>query len=308
MKTLKLGPSDLSVGRIGYGCWRLSQSTPKQAQEKIETALSVGMTLIDTADIYGFNEPANFTDQENGFGEAEAVIGEMFKSSPALRDEMVLVTKGGIIPPRPYDCSFDYLTGALERSLKRLNTDRVDLFLIHRPDLSTSFAQAGRALDGLVQSGKTRYVGISNFTAPQASALQASMESPLIVHQNEFSALCQDPITDGIFDQCQARNMTMMAWSPLARGALATGQNNEKFDKNMFARVSDVLKGLAKTYDTTPANIALAFTLRHPASVLPIIGTQTLSRIKDSAKADSINLTAREFYDVIEAYRGVGMP
>ena len=308
MKTLKLGTSDLSVGRIAYGCWRLSQSTPKQAQEKIETALSVGMTLIDTADIYGFSEPSTYTDEDNGFGEAEAVMGEMFKSSPALRDDMVLVTKGGIIPPRPYDSSVDYLTGALERSLTRLHTDRVDLFLIHRPDLSTSFEAAGRALDGLVQSGKTRYVGVSNFTATQASALQAHMDSQLSVHQNEFSALCQDPITDGIFDQCQEKGMTLMAWSPLARGALATGQNNEKFDADMFRRVTAVMGNLAKTYETTPANIALAFTLRHPASVLPIIGTQTLSRIKDSAKADDITLSAREFYDIIEAFRGQAMP
>ena len=308
MKTLKLGTSDLSVGRIGYGCWRLSQSTPKQAQEKIETALSVGMNLIDTADIYGFSEPSKYTDQDNGFGEAEAVMGEMLKAAPALRDQMVLVTKGGIIPPRPYDSTYDYLTGALERSLTRLNTDHVDLFLIHRPDISTSFEEAGRALDSFIESGKTRYVGVSNFTDAQASALQAHMDNPLIVHQNEFSALCQDPITDGIFDQCQARDMTMMAWSPLARGALATGTNNEKFDTAMFKRVTAVMTRLAQTYDTTAANIALAFTLRHPASVLPIIGTQTLSRIKDSAKADSIDLTAREFYDVIEAYRGVGMP
>lgn len=308
MKTLKLGTSDLSVGRIGYGCWRLSQSTPHGAQEKIETALSVGMNLIDTADIYGFGERSQYTDQDNGFGEAEAVMGEMFKSSPALRDEVVLVTKGGIIPPRPYDSSIDYLTGALERSLTRLNTDRVDLFLIHRPDLSTSFEDAGRALDALVESGKTRYVGVSNFTAPQAHALQMNMDNGLIVHQNEFSALCQDPITDGVFDQCQERDMTMMAWSPLAGGVLATGQNNKNFDQDIFARVGGVLNDLAKTYETTPSNIALAFTLRHPASVLPIIGTQTLRRITDSAKADDIALTAREFYDVIEAFRGVAMP
>ncbi|WP_017932613.1 aldo/keto reductase [Robiginitomaculum antarcticum] len=308
MKTITLGQSDLRVGRIGYGCWRMAQSTPKQAQAKIETALSCGMTLIDTADIYGFSEPSKFTKEPDGFGEAEAVLGQVLKSAPQLRDQMILVTKGGIIPPRPYNSTYDYLTGALERSLVRLNTDCVDLFLIHRPDLSTSFAQAGRALDALIDSGKTRYVGISNFTASQAHALQMNMESGLIVHQNEFSALCQDPMTNGILDQCQERDMTLMAWSPLAGGALATGRIYGRFNEAMFKRVMSTLMRLAEAYDTTPVNIALAFTLRHPAGVMPIIGTQKIDRIKDSANADNINLTARDFYDLIEARRGEAMP
>jgi len=132
---IKFGTSDLSVGEIAYGCWRFAQNSPKQAQTLIETALGAGMNLIDTADIYGFGEPMTFTD-DRGFGESEAVLGEVLKASPGLRDDMVLLTKGGIIPPRPYDSSFEYLTGALEASLRRLKTDRVDVYLIHRPSLT----------------------------------------------------------------------------------------------------------------------------------------------------------------------------
>lgn len=308
MKTYKLGHSDLRVGRIGYGCWRMAQSTPQEAQGKIETALSVGMILIDTADIYGFNEVSKYTVEPYGFGEAEAVLGQVLKSAPHLRDKMTLVTKGGIIPPRPYNSSFEYLTMALDRSLARLNTDHVDLYLIHRPDLTTSFAEAGRALDAMVTAGKTRYVGVSNFTASQAHALQMNIESGLIVHQNEFSALCQDPITDGILDQCQERNMTLMAWSPLAGGALATGKNDGAFDCGMFNRIMATLSRLAEIHETSPANIALAFTLRHPAGVMPIIGTQNIERITESALADAITLSARDFYDIVEARRGASMP
>ena len=303
MKTITLGRSDLNVGRIAYGCWRFSQNTPAQAQGLIEAALGAKMNLIDTADIYGFSEPSQFTGEPNGFGESEAVLGEMFKTAPHLRGQMVLATKGGIIPPRPYDSSFDYLTSALEKSLTRLNTDYVDLYMIHRPDLSTSFEEAGRALDALVKSGKTRYAGVSNFTAAQAAALQAHMDSSLICHQNEFSALEQGPITDGILDQCQERNIAMLAWSPLAGGRIFSGDVHSRKQP-----VLDVLSLMARKYDASLTQIALSFVLRHPVNAAAIIGTQKVTRIEEAASAAAIELEASDWYKILEAYRGVPMP
>ena len=302
MKNITIGTSDLTVGEIAYGCWRFAQNSPSEARTLIETALDAGITLIDTADIYGFGQPMVWT-ADRGFGEAEAVLGEVLKDAPSLRDKMTLVTKGGIMPPRPYDSSFDYLTGALEASLKRLKTDLADLYLIHRPSLTESFEEAGRALDSLVDAGKTRYVGVSNFTASQASALQAHMRAPLVVHQNEFSALEQSPITDSILDQCQERDMTLMAWSPLAGGKILSRDVHFK-----LMPVLDVMGRIAKQHDCDITHVALAFILRHPASTMAIIGTQKPARILHAAKASGIKLSARDWYDIVEAYRGRRMP
>ena len=157
MKQITLGLTDLSVGPIGYGCWRFTNSTVQEADSKIRTALDCEMTLIDTADIYGLGET-------RGFGGAEDVLGEVLKTSPELRSQMVLATKGGIDAVRPYDSTYDYLMAAMDKSLTRLKTDYVDLYQIHRPDITTPMIETARALNDMVKSGKTKYVGVSNFT------------------------------------------------------------------------------------------------------------------------------------------------
>jgi len=291
MKHLKLGSTDLHVGSIGYGCWRFTESTLQDADSKIRTALACGMTLIDTADIYGLGE-------SRGFGGAEEVLGDVLKASPELRDQMVLATKGGIDAVRPYDSTYDYLMAAMDKSLTRLKTDHVDLYQIHRPDITTPMVETARALNDMIKSGKTKHVGVSNFTVAQTRALQAHLDTQIVTTQPEFSALRQDPVTDGTLDWCQETQATTLAWSPLAGGRL--------FSEN--GDVIDTLDRLADTYDSTRGNVALAFTTGHGADVIPIIGTQKTDRITESAKAAELPLTARDFYDIIEAYRGVGMP
>lgn len=304
MQKMKLGRSDLNVGGIAYGCWRFAESTSAQADEKIRTALEAGMTLIDTADIYGLGE-------SSGFGGAEAVLGNVLAADKSLRDTMTLATKGGIDAVRPYDSSYDYITNAMDASLSRLKTDYVDLYQIHRPDLTTSFEETARALNDMVKAGKARYIGVSNFTPAQTRALQAHLETPIITTQPEFSAVKQSPVTDGTLDLCMEKKMTALLWSPLAGGALATGtlpQGSKKKAKARFKRVMTVLKRLSETYNTDESTIALAFTMGHGAEAIPIIGTQNTNRIINSAKALEIGLSARDFYDVVEAYRGEGMP
>jgi aryl-alcohol dehydrogenase-like predicted oxidoreductase len=291
MKNVKLGQGALTVGAIGYGCWRFSESTLQDADSKIRTALDCGMTLIDTADIYGLGEP-------RGFGGAEEVLGDVLKASPELRGKMVLATKGGIDAVRPYDNTYAYLMAAMDKSLTRLKTDHVDLYQIHRPDITTPMSEIARALNDMVSAGKTKHVGVSNFTVAQTRALAAHLDTPIITTQPEFSALQQDPITDGTLDWCQETGATALAWSPLAGGDLFSEED----------AVTEVLDRLAETYSSTRANVALAFTMGHGADVIPIIGTQKTERIIDSAKAGDLPLTARDFYDIVEAYRGVGMP
>lgn len=291
MKQIHLGTSDISVGAIGYGCWRFADSSLNAADSKIRAALDCGMTLIDTADIYGLGEP-------RGFGGAEEVLGDVLKASPELRGQMVLTTKGGIDAVRPYDNRYDYLIGAMDKSLARLKTDYVDLYQIHRPDITTPISEIARALNDMVTAGKTKHIGVSNFTVSQTRALQAHLDTDIVTIQPEFSALQQDIMADGILDWCQETGATTLAWSPLAGGRIFSESGE----------VIETLDRLAETYASTRGNIALAFTMGHGADVIPIIGTQKTERIIESTKAAEIPLTARDFYDIIEAYRGEKMP
>ena len=301
MRQVQIGQSGLSVGAIAYGCWRFAGTGRAEAQRKIDTALACGMTLIDTADIYGFGEPA-------GFGGAESLLGELLTDSPELRGRMVLATKGGITPPTPYDSSYDYLTEACKASLKRLNTEIIDLYQIHRPDLLAPMPETARALNDLVAGGHVRAIGVSNFTVSQTRALQAHLDHPLASTQPEFSAWCQSPITDGTLDWASETGAATLAWSPLAGGHLATGLAPDPASEVRFKAVLAVIDRLAETHNTSRTSIALAFTLRHPANVIPIIGTQREDRIRDAASAVEIALSRRDWYDVVEAFRGVPMP
>lgn len=297
MRQTAIGNSEALVGAIAYGCWRFAESSTDAADTKIRTALDAGMTLIDTADIYGLGEP-------RGFGGAEAVLGEVLARDRGLRQRMFLATKGGIIPPRPYDSSYEYLMSAMTASLARLNVDAVDLYQIHRPDLTTPFEETARALNDMIASGQTRFVGVSNFTIAQTLALQAHLDHPLVTTQPEFSVLQQAPVTDGTFDWCSETGATALAWSPLARGAVPTGQSEHPRATAVF----ETLDEIAARHHVDRTCIALAFTMAHQAKIIPIIGTQTPSRIIESARAADIQLSAREFYDLIEAYRGEAMP
>ncbi|WP_026941942.1 aldo/keto reductase [Hellea balneolensis] len=291
MKQTLLGSSKINVGAIGYGCWRFAESSLQEADRKIRTALDSGMTLIDTADIYGLGEA-------RGFGGAEEVLGNVLQASPDLRGRMILATKGGIDAVRPYDTTYDYLMTAIDNSLARLKTSAVDLYQIHRPDITTHMAETARALNDIVLAGKARYIGVSNFTVSQTRALQAHLDTKIITTQPEFSALQQAPLIDGTLDWCQEMTATALAWSPLAGGRLFS-ENNP---------ITETLDRLAEKHNATRTHIALAFTTHHGADVIPIIGTQKTERIIDSAKAGDIPLTARDFYDIVEAYRGEAMP
>ena len=295
----RLGVGDLHVGPIAYGCWRFAGTSAAEAQAKIETALEAGFDLIDTADIYGVGGP--------GFGAAEALLGDVFRTTPTLRARMVLATKGGIQLGKPYDSSAAYLMEACEASLRRLNVDHVDLYQIHRPDLLAPFHEAADALTRLRDQGKIRKAGVSNFTASQTRALQAHLDFPLASVQPEFSAWTLDPVTDGVFDLAQETGMASLAWSPLAGGRLAAVEPPDAGDKR-FQAVLGVLDRLAETYDASRSDIALAFVLKHPANVIPIIGTQSIERIRASAKALGVPLASRDWYDVVEARRSAPMP
>ncbi len=204
------------VGPLGLVCWRLVNMPADDAQRRIECALEHGMNLIDTADVYGLDWGGQ------AFGEAEALLGQVIKQAPHLREQMVLASKGGIMPGIPYDSSRDYLERACDASLQRLNVERIDLYQIHRPDMLTHPEELARTLEDLRKAGKIAEVGVSNYLTSQTDALMRHLPFKLATQQPEYSALHLNPAFDGTFDQCMANRTAVLAWSPLAGGQLAS--------------------------------------------------------------------------------------
>ncbi len=289
------------LGRIAYGCWRFAGTDVAAAREKIETALDVGMTLIDTADIYGYDGSAPAP--AGGFGGAETLLGRVLADTPGLRDRIVLATKGGITPPVPYDSSPAYLRDACEASLRRLRVDTIDLYQIHRPDLLAHPADTAAVLDELVASGKVRAIGVSNFTAAQTRAMQRHLTTPLTSTQPEFSPLATAPITDGTFDLAMETGLVPLAWSPLAGGRLASGADDDR-----ARSVAAVCDRFASVFGVSRSAILLAWAMRHPAGVIPIVGTQQPDRIRECARATEVELAPNQWYEILVAGRGEPMP
>lgn len=286
------------IGRLAYGCWRFSGTPIADARAKIGAALEIGANLIDTAAIYGLGK--------EGFGGAESALGDLLDADKGLRERMVLVTKAGIHPPIPYDSTKENLIQSCEDSLKRLKTDRIDVFLIHRPDLLTPHEEVAEALNTLRRQGKILEAGVSNFTLAQTRALQAFMEFPFAAIQPEISAMATDTLFDGTLDMCQEWSITPMAWSPLAAGALATGQTSADQDK--LARIVAELDRIADDAGTSRDIIALAWLLAHPAGIVPIIGSQKTQRISAASAAFEVKMTRQDWYSVLTASLGHKLP
>ncbi len=305
MITRELGSSGIDVGAIAFGCWRFAGTDVPTARARIETALDCGMTLIDTADVYGL-------DNDAPWGAAEELLGRVLADAPALRDRMVLATKGGIhlgVEHQgrhglgvPYESSSEWIGHAVEESLRRLRTDVIDLYQIHRPDLLAHPADVAETLTALVQSGKVKHLGVSNYSASQLQALIAHLEVPLVTVQPEFSIACLDPIDDGVFDFAMTYALTPLAWSPLAGGRLIeAAARGGSADDERFTAIHAVMDELANEHHSSRNGIALAFILAHPAGVIPIIGTGNLDRIRESAKAVDVKLNKAECYRLIAA-------
>lgn len=290
-----LGTSELSVGPISYGHWRLSEGNATEAAAKTRAALDAGMTMIDTASIYGYPD----------FGKAEELLGDVIKADPGMRKEMVLATKAGIYPPTPYDCRPDTIVQTCEDSLRRLNTDVIDLFYIHRPDMLTPHADVAEGLMRLVEAGKVREIAVSNYTPSMFSALQSMLPRPLVANQVEFSPVRQDPVWDGTLDQCQEYSSTLIAWSPLGGGALMTQDASED---SQTGRIAAALDAVADRNGVDRGAAALAFTMVSHPGIVPIIGTQRVERIAEANRALEVEMSREEYYAIVTAWRGVGLP
>ena len=283
---------DLSFSQIIYGMWRLGDDTDTSqahVQAKVEACLAQGITTMDQADIYG-----GYT--------AEALFGETLKAAPALRDQIEIVTKCDIIAPvgrhsgarvKYYDTSAAHITASVEASLRDMNIDVIDCLLIHRPDPLMDAMETGEALDDLIASGKVRTVGVSNFKPWDFSLLQSAMENELVANQIELSATNHTPFTDGDLAFLQENDIPVMAWSPLGGGSI--------FDN---AAVMNVLNRVAGEAGVEPSAVAVAFLLRHPARIAPVMGTNNISRINALSDALKVNLDRQTWFEIYTAALG----
>jgi predicted oxidoreductase len=295
--TRLLGKSGIVVSSMAWGMWRFAGRSMSEARALVEAALDSGITLFDTADIYGF-------DGKGGFGDAETLLGQVFAESPGLRDRMVLATKGGIIPAAPYDSSPAYLEAAIDASLKRLGVPRIDLYQVHRPDILTHPHEIARAMEKAYALGKIGAFGVSNVTPAQVTAMNVMMprDLPLSTTQPELSPLCLTPIEDGTLDIAMTHNQAVLAWSPLGGGRIA---NPTTPRETAVAAAFDVV---ATAHSVSRAAAAYAWIMAHPAHPIPIVGSQHTARIAEAADAYKVTWTRESWYKVLVASRQEPLP
>ena len=285
-----LGKSEILVSPIAWGMWRLAGETaPVHAM--IDAALGAGINFFDTADIYGCDVPA-------GFGSAEELFGRALAEDRSLRAKMVIATKAGIRPGIPYNSSATYLADALDASLTRIGVEQVDLYQIHRRDFLTHPHEVAETLTRMVEAGKIRSIGVSNYGVDEFDALQAFLGQPIASTQPEFSPLRTTPLFDGTLDQAMRRDVAVMAWSPLGGGRLAQGDHP----------AAKLLAEHGARYGVDAATATLAWIMAHPARIIPIVGSQTPARIAASADAYKVEWTRPEWYAVLQAGMGENLP
>ncbi len=307
MKTIQFGASILAASRLAYGCWRIADrdAAPGSGRRAVLAAVEAGYTIFDHADIYCD-------------GEAEKLFGQVHKESPGLRDRILIATKCGIRKPGDpnpdspyrYDFSTDYITRSCEGSLQRLGVETIDLYQLHRPDFLMDPHEVAGAFTKLRQAGKVREFGVSNFKPSQFAALQSACPMRLLVNQIEISLANLSCLDDGTLDQCLAERVTPMAWSPLAGGKLGDGPrrilpSQEAYQTDAILAAVDAL---AQARGTSRTVVALAWLLRHPSRIMPIVGSTDPARIREAAKADAFEVSHEEWYRLFEAARGQRLP
>jgi len=306
METLTLGNSSLQVSRLAYGCWRLGATPDRRADDKraVMAAFETGYTLFDHADIYAL-------------GEAEKIFGEVLRENPGMRGRVTMVTKAGVRRPDDppgspyhYNLSGEYLIRCCEGSLRRLGVETIDVFLLHRADWLADPADVAAAFSRLAESGKVRFFGVSNCRPSLVRALQAACPMRLVTQQVEISLGQLAAFEDGTLDQCLEMKLAPMAWSPLGGGQFADGARRLlKFQEGYrTGPVMPLLDECARAHGVTRSAIALAWLLKHPSGILPIVGSTQPQRIRDAARAAETDLSREEWYRLLSAARGEPLP
>ncbi len=288
----KVDISPMIIGTMRLGAWGAQLQT-NNLQAFIEACLEMDLTTFDHADIYG-----NYTTEED--------FGKVLKWKPELRRSMQIITKCGIkmvASNRPdhriksYDSSAKHIIKSVENSLKALATDYIDVLLLHRPDYLMEPNEIAEAVTKLYQSGKIHAFGVSNFNTHQVELLQSKV--PLFTNQVEASLLHLNAFENGTLEQCMRLGIKPMAWSPFGGGLLFLESKSEN-----VARIKEVAAPLLKKYEVTFDQLMLAFLRRHPAGIVPVLGTTNIERVKSAKGAMKIELEREDWYDLLQASKG----
>ncbi|WP_339251219.1 aldo/keto reductase [Paenibacillus sp. FSL P2-0136] len=301
VKRINVANGTLEVSEISLGCMRIADLSPKEAEVHIHSALEVGIDFFDHADIYAG-------------GKAEEVFGDVLAANPGMRDRLMIQAKCGIRNGF-FDFSKEHIVTSVENSLKRLQTDYVDVLLLHRPDTLMEPEEVAEAFDDLERRGLVKHFGVSNQNPLQIELLKKNVKQSLLFNQLQLSIMVTGMIDagfnvnmtnagsvvhdGGILEYSRLHDMTIQPWSPFQYGFFeGVFLGSEKFPK-----VNEVINRIAEDKGVTDTAIAIAWLLRHPAKMQPIVGTTNTARLLDIAKASSITLSREEWYEI---YRAAG--
>ncbi|WP_412030293.1 aldo/keto reductase [Deinococcus yunweiensis] len=299
MRTIKLGTSDLDVPVVAVGCMRINSLDRAAAERFVATSLEQGANFFDHADIYGK-------------GTCEEIFADAVHMSPSVREGLILQSKCGIRPGQ-FDFSKEHILTSVDGILKRLNTDYLDILLLHRPDALVEPDEVAAAFDELEQAGKVRHFGVSNQTPNQIELLRKSVTQPLVANQLQLSITNATMITrgfnvnmeneqavdrdGGILDYCRLHDITVQPWSPFQFGFF----EGVFLDNPKFPELNKTIDEIAAKYDVSNTTIAIAWLLRHPAHMQPVTGTMNEQRLIDCCKAADVHLTREEWYGILLA-------
>ncbi|MEK3658432.1 aldo/keto reductase [Paenibacillus sp. FSL F4-0236] len=301
VKKISVANGVLDVSQISLGCMRIADLSAKEADTHVHSALELGIDFFDHADIYAD-------------GKAEEVFAGVLQNNPGMRDKMLIQTKCGIRKGY-FDFSKEHILQSVEGSLKRLKTDYIDVLLLHRPDTLFEPEEVAEAFDILESKGLVKHFGVSNQNPLQIELLKKNVKQPLLFNQLQLSIMFTGMFDTGfnvnmtnsgsvvhdggILEYSRLHDMTIQPWSPFQYGFF----EGVFLDNDKFPELNEVINRLAAEKEVTNTAIAIAWILRHPANMQPVVGTTNTQRLRDIAKASDITLTRPEWYEI---YRAAG--
>lgn len=297
MKKIRIGNSDLFVPAVAVGCMRISTLSQKEVESFVLDCVEQGAYFFDHADIYGG-------------GACEEMFGKVLHDHPDLRGHIVLQSKCGIVPRKKYDLSKEYIVSSVDGILKRLQTDHLELLLLHRPDALVEPEEVSAAFEALQTQGKVQHFGVSNHNPMQIELLKKYVKQPILIDQLQFSVPVSNMVASGmevnmttegsvnrdgsVLDYCRLHDVTIQAWSPFQKpnwGGPFLGSED-------YAELNQTLKEVGEKYDATPTMMAATWILRHPAHMQLIAGTTHMNHMSEILKAADIDITREEWYRI----------
>ncbi len=297
MEKIKLGVSNINIPPIAIGCMHMASISDDDAQKVVSTCIEQGVNYFDHADIYGK-------------GESEAKFGRVLKNNPSLRDQIFLESKCGIVPGVMYDLSKEHILTSVDDILSRLQTDHLDMLILHRPDALVEPEEVASAFDKLCEDGKVQNFGVSNYNPAQIELLKKYVKQPILCNQLQFSIPVSNMVSSGlevnmtsensvdrdgsVLDYCRLNDITIQAWSPFQKPNWA----GVFIGSDDYAELNKTLEEIAEKYNATSTMIAAAWILRHPAKMQVISGSMNPKRITEIIGSADIKLTREEWYRI----------